>query len=716
MKDWKGSIREALKKLEMLTEEELRQAIQDIKGQNGEVVDEAALLEKRDEWIQKLNEMLDWDEDDFWRKVAPYTEYLGMTNFQMAMAMMAENQPLKPLSEFGENPEPFMTEWGALYRNEDGRWDTYWNSWGREATVLIVTEGGMYYAAGWLLRSGIWGIRSFRLKMASRMEATYYPGNPGPLPVKLADTFNGATYTRRVLTEDAVMYRVSGGTAGKTRPFLTRIPQNGGVQSQLDLALNPSWGNTAERILDVRLSRGIIIYEGTAAPQNLYSSTGHVIGRLPGGVNQVFIPRDSLHKAYSHPERLGRVLSVAGTAGIVLMISPVFGETPGLEEVIHARESYNFVKALTIMEILEGGLPDMTKGITLAGVGLERLRDLKANSKEIEAKEWLIFLDPVLPTVSGRIVDESKTPIQGAQVVIYKVKEGRNSQKGQKSEPVYEEYRRYTTDITGKFQFELPMDKYKIEYYKYQVDSDFKEFELVQGDEKDLGDLVLKGDMTGRIHFTVFEQRYLYGPIKIGSAAIVARRLAEDGNYYYAGKAWTDSSGAATLTLSDGKYMFEISASGYEAERLRNVNVAAGLGGLSQEVALKRLNKSPSPTPRTTPSPKVTVSPKATPSPKVTVSPKATPSPQATVSPKATPSPQATVSPKATPSPQATKVPEATPGQQVTQTPTVTPTPEVTPGSKVTPTVTYTPQVTPAAPPSPGMTVMPTVEAATGPV
>lgn len=40
------------------------------------------------------------------------------------------------------------------------------------------------------------------------------------------------------------MYRVSGGNAGEVGSYVSRTPQGGGLQSQLDLALNPAWGNT----------------------------------------------------------------------------------------------------------------------------------------------------------------------------------------------------------------------------------------------------------------------------------------------------------------------------------------------------------------------------------------------------------------------------------------------------------------------------------------
>ena len=125
----------------------------------------------------------------------------------------------------------------------------------------------------------------------STSETRYSPANPGPLNEKVANTFNGATYTKRILTEDTVMYRVHGGTANEVGSYMSVTPQNGGLQSQLDLALNPEWGNTAESVTRVIVPRGTIIYEGTAAPQNIYDSLGNVIGTLPGGGNQIYIPK-----------------------------------------------------------------------------------------------------------------------------------------------------------------------------------------------------------------------------------------------------------------------------------------------------------------------------------------------------------------------------------------------------------------------------------------
>ncbi len=128
-------------------------------------------------------------------------------------------------------------------------------------------------------------------KLESGLGIKYSPANPGPLNEEVANSFNGATYTERVLTEDTIMFRVSGGNAKEVGSYMSMTPQGGGLQSQLDLALNPAWGNTTENVTKVVIPKGTTIYEGIAAPQNIYDSLGNVIGTLPGGGNQVYIPK-----------------------------------------------------------------------------------------------------------------------------------------------------------------------------------------------------------------------------------------------------------------------------------------------------------------------------------------------------------------------------------------------------------------------------------------
>ncbi len=67
---------------------------------------------------------------------------------------------------------------------------------------------------------------------------------------------------------------------------MTRVPQNGGMQSQLDLALDPMWNNSCEYVTKVIVPKGTVIYEGTAASQSINGG----VGQLLGGGNQIYIP------------------------------------------------------------------------------------------------------------------------------------------------------------------------------------------------------------------------------------------------------------------------------------------------------------------------------------------------------------------------------------------------------------------------------------------
>jgi len=127
---------------------------------------------------------------------------------------------------------------------------------------------------------------------------TYTPINKGSLSVDDANTFRSGTYTEKVLTEDTTFFRVHGGASEEVGRFVSRTPQNGGIQSQMDLALNPEWGNTAQNVTQVTVPKGTVIYEGIAAPQAMKDSLGNTIGSLPGGGNQVIIPWEELEPSW----------------------------------------------------------------------------------------------------------------------------------------------------------------------------------------------------------------------------------------------------------------------------------------------------------------------------------------------------------------------------------------------------------------------------------
>ena len=125
-------------------------------------------------------------------------------------------------------------------------------------------------------------------------ENVFSPINPGPLDINDANSFRSATYKRIVLTEDTTFYRVYSSESNRIGPYMTRTPQNGAMQSQFDLALNPDWGNNAAYVEKVVVPKGTTIYEGVAAPQTINGGAG----KLLGGGNQVFINRKELDASW----------------------------------------------------------------------------------------------------------------------------------------------------------------------------------------------------------------------------------------------------------------------------------------------------------------------------------------------------------------------------------------------------------------------------------
>ena len=114
----------------------------------------------------------------------------------------------------------------------------------------------------------------------------YGPTNPGPLDDAVVATFRSGSYSEVVLDEATTLYRVYGGEAGQLGSYWSRTAPTGPMQAQIDLALNPEWGNLATDVASIRVPAGTTIFEGAAAAQSLPAG-----GTLLGGGSQVYIPR-----------------------------------------------------------------------------------------------------------------------------------------------------------------------------------------------------------------------------------------------------------------------------------------------------------------------------------------------------------------------------------------------------------------------------------------
>ena len=137
-------------------------------------------------------------------------------------------------------------------------------------------------ATGVVLAGLVAGKAGKGVKATGKVIAQYGPMNQGPLPKGIADTFRSGTYSEIVTQHPTTLYRVYGGAAQELGGYWTTARPAGPVQSIIDSALNPKWGNIATKVVKIEVPAGTKYFEGVAAPQ----------GGLVGGGNQVLFPKD----------------------------------------------------------------------------------------------------------------------------------------------------------------------------------------------------------------------------------------------------------------------------------------------------------------------------------------------------------------------------------------------------------------------------------------
>ena len=141
-------------------------------------------------------------------------------------------------------------------------------------------------------RNGIVAITS-DVAPTTRGIAQFGPmSEPGPLPLPIANTFRSGTYAETVTTEPTVLYGAYGGTANQMGGYWTTTRPAGPIQSIVDSALNPAWGNPATSVVRIEVPPGVTLYQGQAAAQ----------GGLVGGGNQVLFHKNvTINPAWIKP-------------------------------------------------------------------------------------------------------------------------------------------------------------------------------------------------------------------------------------------------------------------------------------------------------------------------------------------------------------------------------------------------------------------------------
>jgi len=114
----------------------------------------------------------------------------------------------------------------------------------------------------------------------------YGPHETGPLPLDLVDTFRSGTYTEMVTKEPITLYRAYTQGASPVGGFWSRDIPMGPMQTQMDSALNPAWGNQATAVSKIEVPAGTTFFEGIVGPQPI-AGGGILLG---GGDQIVFTP------------------------------------------------------------------------------------------------------------------------------------------------------------------------------------------------------------------------------------------------------------------------------------------------------------------------------------------------------------------------------------------------------------------------------------------
>ena len=117
----------------------------------------------------------------------------------------------------------------------------------------------------------------------------YGPHESGPLDADqaLVDSFRSGTYTEKVTTQPMTLYRAYTEGAFPLGGFWSRDMPMGPLQTVMDSALNPAWGNQATAVSKIEVPAGTTFFEGIVGPQPIANG-----GILLGGGDQIVFEPD----------------------------------------------------------------------------------------------------------------------------------------------------------------------------------------------------------------------------------------------------------------------------------------------------------------------------------------------------------------------------------------------------------------------------------------
>lgn len=110
------------------------------------------------------------------------------------------------------------------------------------------------------------------------------------------NSFRGGSYSLTTPSEGGmILYRRHGGKASEKGQYWTAESRGGNLGYRMDTATLPQWGNDLTKEATIVVPKGILMFEGYAAPQAPHAKYGRSDYGFLGGGWQIFIPGAVVH-------------------------------------------------------------------------------------------------------------------------------------------------------------------------------------------------------------------------------------------------------------------------------------------------------------------------------------------------------------------------------------------------------------------------------------
>ncbi|VVH55432.1 hypothetical protein BAZOLSSOX_2171 [uncultured Gammaproteobacteria bacterium] len=158
-----------------------------------------------------------------------------------------------------------------------------WKQYAKSGDIVLDLAGGLGGGVGAVGASKVVGrvVKNVKEVKVAKEIKKYTPINLGPLDKRIANTFRSGSYTEKITPKEIILYRVISKDGNPTGSYLTRAKPRGPLTSVIDSSLDQNWGNTATKVIKLKIPKGTKLYEGVAAPQR----------GLVGGGNQIYLPK-----------------------------------------------------------------------------------------------------------------------------------------------------------------------------------------------------------------------------------------------------------------------------------------------------------------------------------------------------------------------------------------------------------------------------------------